>query len=1239
MADITVGNLIIGIQTKLTEFKNDMENAGKQTTELADTIDKNKDKIALFGTAFAAVGAAIGVGLGLAASSSMTFNSEMANISTMMGGSTTKTNELKDAISDMSVSVGKSTSDLATGAYQVISAFGDTADVGDQLEIAATAATAGVATTSDAINLLSSVSKGYGDTSTIMLENISDLAFQTVTLGQTTFPELANSIGRVVPLAAQLGVSQGELFAVMATGTGVTGDAAEVSTQLRGILQSLSAPTEAMTTLLEENGYASGEAMIKDLGLVGSLELIKTTAEKSGRPLQDYIGSIEGQTLALVLAGSQNTTYKEKLEAMNEAQNAAKLAFIAQTEGINSAGYAWEQLKQSVTGIAREFGDALQPAIGAVSGVVLTVTETIRNFLQDHPTIATGIAAAAVAVGLVAAAIGTVLLVSIPIASFVLTLSAIGPAIAAAQLAFTALTPIIAVGGPILLAIAAVAAAVYLIYTNWDTITAGFKTLWETVLKPVVDAIGTVFTFVVDGLIADLQEILDFMTPLTDGIKAGWGLVSDAAETVWNGLWALIELVLVKIWDGIAAWVLIAKTVIDVIISIFTTAIAGYVLLFETGIKPVLDGIGTAFTIVTDGIKTGWRAVWAVIESVFKQVWVWFTPLVDGLIAGWNSVSGIAETVWNGIWDTIKAVFDKIYATFKWVMKQLGIDLPDAKQVFTELGDAGKGAASGIDSKWATVKSNFKKNMDEQKTKATGVYADVKKSGVDAADEVAAKDTEATGKIKSNAEAAKTKKKEQLGYSQADFQEHVTALLLKDGEKNDTMAGDYQTFLEGLKDKYGTLLSDQDLMNIASLKAQGGDWETYIKKITDEAAFDTYYSDLKEKYGNTLDDNTIEHAAYLKVQGEDWEKYINDAMESYHNSWKGVLGDSLINFNDSLSQMQTDLLDSINHGDLKGGLDGLKQGFGNAFADMALSFESVFLDKIKTGVTGALSGMGSAISGLAGNIAGLGIAAVGGAVINAVVGAFTPDYEKARRGRAWQSNQTEELFTMQGAEGMLKYPEFSYSEDSRLKMYYAIEDAYAKKISDNQNVIFNNTLMSLKDLKENYWVAAFNEKAGLGYRVLQEMIQKNTEYGKVIAKFEADVHAGKQPSKSEIDAYNEADVKFREKGVIEGIYGRSFNLRDLVALGEGTSEWAGMPHYHSGGIIQGIIGQERTIRALAGEEVLTRSDPRHSENNWGGINVMISGNQINSEMDVRRIAKLAGEEIMKSLKFQVQFAR
>jgi len=321
------------------------------------------------------------VGFGIAGVKAATdFNRGMANVASLIPGSTERVNELKSAVQDMAVKVGKSTDDLADGLYQVVSAFGDTADTVTILEISAKAATAGVASTTDAINLTSAVTKAYGDTSAEAVQKASDLALLTVRLGQTTFPELAASIGKVTPLTNELGVSQEELFATMATLTGVTGGAAEVSTQLRGAMQSLMAPTDAATAAIKAAGYEDAKAMLAKEGLAGAMKILTDAAEASGQPLQSYISSIEGQTLALALGGPQADVYTEKLAAMAEASGATDAAFAEQTEGINELGFAFEQIQQVGTTALQKLGDAIGDAFGP--DIVASV-DTLKDALYQ----------------------------------------------------------------------------------------------------------------------------------------------------------------------------------------------------------------------------------------------------------------------------------------------------------------------------------------------------------------------------------------------------------------------------------------------------------------------------------------------------------------------------------------------------------------------------------------------------------------------------------------------------------------------------------------------------------------------------------------------------------------------------------------------------------------------------------------------------------------------------------------
>lgn len=340
---------------------------------------------------------------------------------------------LRDAVQDMSISVGIDTTTMAEGLYQVVSAFGDTADTEKILEINAKAAAAGLATVEQAIALTSAVTKGYGDTSVEAMQKVSDLAFTTVQLGQTTFPELAANIGKVTPLAASLGVEMEELFAVFATASGVTGSASEVSTQFRGILQSLMAPTAEMTKLFESLGVASGAALLEQQGLVGAIQTIVTAAQTAGIPLQKYISSIEGQTLALALAGPQAEDFAAKLKAMTTAAGATEAAFQAQTQGINAAGFAMQQAQIKFQVFREKIAEGLGPAMLAAMPAVEQMGDALLGigdkFASLSPQMQTWIV---VALGM-AAAIGPALLMLGGLATALTALlSPIGAAIAAA---------------------------------------------------------------------------------------------------------------------------------------------------------------------------------------------------------------------------------------------------------------------------------------------------------------------------------------------------------------------------------------------------------------------------------------------------------------------------------------------------------------------------------------------------------------------------------------------------------------------------------------------------------------------------------------------------------------------------------------------------------------------------------------------------------------------------------------
>lgn len=346
--------------------------AATDTDRSMDAIAKKAEglgrKFSAAGKAILPMSAALTLAGGVAVRFATDFNRGMANVATLIPGNIARVNELKGTVQQMAIATGKSTSDLTDGLYQTLSAFGDTADTAKILEINAKAAAAGLAGTTDAINLTSAITKGYGDTTAAAVQKASDLALMTVRLGQTTFPELASSMGKVIPIAQSMGQSQEDLFAVFATATGVTGSAAEVATQYRGVLAALLNPTEDLNKLIKQQGFESGQAMLQQKGLVGTMQTVIDAADRSGQPLTKYISSIEAVPLALALAGPQAENFAAKQAELAKAAGTTDVAFREQAEGVNSAGFKWQQMEQRMIVFAQRVGDKLMPALERLAG-------------------------------------------------------------------------------------------------------------------------------------------------------------------------------------------------------------------------------------------------------------------------------------------------------------------------------------------------------------------------------------------------------------------------------------------------------------------------------------------------------------------------------------------------------------------------------------------------------------------------------------------------------------------------------------------------------------------------------------------------------------------------------------------------------------------------------------------------------------------------------------------------------
>jgi len=449
------------------------------------------------------------------------FQKGMANVATLLGGDFKKRiEELGDGVKGLMAMTGQSFEVLQDGLYQVVSAFGDTVDTMAILEVASKAAAAGNATVTDSVNLLSAVVKGYGDTSIKAVKKTSDLAFQTVKLGQTTFPELAKAMGKVIPLAAELTVSEEELFAVMATLTGVTGNTAEVSTQFRGVLQGLMKPTAGMSKAIKGLGYENGNALIEAEGFQGGLKLLTEHAEENGIEMVDLFGSVEGLTAAMALTGPQFDTWVEKQEAMANSSGEAEEAFKIQQESVTAS---FEKIKGAINVVVIELGDEFLPMVQKALDWVIknmpkikevasdafnTVGDSIE-WVKDNSNWLIPVLGSLLGAFIALKVIGVLTAIMAAYKSMVLGTTGITAALNAVMLANPAV--LIALGIGILIGV------LIALVMNFDKVKEGAASLWESVSNffgKIGDFIGDIFSGIKDKIKMPKFTISGTMNPL-----------------------------------------------------------------------------------------------------------------------------------------------------------------------------------------------------------------------------------------------------------------------------------------------------------------------------------------------------------------------------------------------------------------------------------------------------------------------------------------------------------------------------------------------------------------------------------------------------------------------------------------------------------------------------------------------------------------------------------------------------
>ena len=181
------------------------------------------------------------------------FEYSMQMIVGLVGESQSTVDQWKESLLKMGKEVGKTPKELAEGLYFLTSSGIQGARALEVLEISAKAATAGLGQTQEVADLLSSALNAYAGTGLTAAKAV-DILVAAVREGKGEADAFARSMGQIIPIAANLGVSFDQVAGAMAAMTLTGSSAANAAVYLKGVFNSLMTANDQGAKVLERAG-------------------------------------------------------------------------------------------------------------------------------------------------------------------------------------------------------------------------------------------------------------------------------------------------------------------------------------------------------------------------------------------------------------------------------------------------------------------------------------------------------------------------------------------------------------------------------------------------------------------------------------------------------------------------------------------------------------------------------------------------------------------------------------------------------------------------------------------------------------------------------------------------------------------------------------------------------------------------------------------------------------------------
>lgn len=384
------GNVLKNLSVEATGLDEALEKVGDTARNTGSQLKEMAAKSMVFEGAMRSIETLRDMVGGLAAPFN-SFETAMRSANTMAGKSGEDFDALSDKIVGLSKNIPLAREELANGLYQTISNGVPEDNWIGFLEQSSKAAVGGLADLGQTVTVTSTLIKNYG-LSWDQAGAIQDKIQMTAKNGVTSFEQLGQALPRVSGSASQLGVSMDELMAVFATTTGVTGNTAEVSTQLSAVLNALIKPSAEATKAAEAMGIGFNAASVQAAGglenfLLGLDASIKEYSAKTGQLSENIYGQLFGSAEALRLLGSltgeQKDKFSENIGAMAESAGTIEEAFNEMSSTGDSVGQMLKNQVQSMLDWAGSLASTSAPYIEMIAntGLAMMSMAQLKNGL------------------------------------------------------------------------------------------------------------------------------------------------------------------------------------------------------------------------------------------------------------------------------------------------------------------------------------------------------------------------------------------------------------------------------------------------------------------------------------------------------------------------------------------------------------------------------------------------------------------------------------------------------------------------------------------------------------------------------------------------------------------------------------------------------------------------------------------------------------------------------------------